>query len=108
MALIDDYPAELFTAPNQLQKNRNDGAFHSAFQKIDKFLIDNVDAGKNEFVRRARAKLIADVDDAAAARIERDVTRSRPGTQRQGNDVAGAEVIVDQTRDWQIGQHVAV
>src|SRR5712691_668092 len=87
---------------------RNDRAFHAGLEKIDKFSIDNVNTGENEFFRRAAAEQIVNVEDTAAAWVEGDVFRPGFRSQREGDDVVFSKVIVDQASNRQIGENIAV
>jgi hypothetical protein len=103
LPVIDDNAADLFPAPDEIDKVRNNGALHAAFEKIDKFSIDNVNAGENELILRAGTQLVANIDDAPAANIECDVFRLRVRAQCQRHEIAVVKVVVDQGSKRQIG-----
>ena len=63
--------ADLFSAPNETDKMRNDRAFHAPLEKIDKCRLDDVNAGEKEFVARAGRTISRQAPPASARNARR-------------------------------------
>jgi hypothetical protein len=108
ISLIDQNAAQFFAAPNEVEEGWDNGALHSALEKIHKFAIDEINAGENEFIGGAGSQLIANVEHAAASGVERYLFWPGTGTQRQRNNVAAGKVSLYQRRQRQIGENIPV
>src|ERR1700682_5353507 len=94
MSVVDDDAADFFFAPNQLEKMRNDRAFHAALEKVDKFPIDYINAAENKFFGRSGAKLITHIHDPTRFRIKRNMFRSPSGAQGERNQISGPKMTL--------------
>ena len=108
ISVINNDTAQLFAAPNQFKEHRDYRALNSSLEPAQKTWIHNVNAGENKFLREIRREVIADVENAAFLRVERDMFWTAVRSQRERHHVAGVKMIVDHASNRQIGQDVRV